>query len=105
MAWQMDRQTDRRRVWDMSHLLRNYPPYQYNNNISINCTPGCTNPNTYEPTIALLSRMTLQLDFPVVDPGQSHAFPMNVIALLPYLVMNYEDANDLCITSAKVWVG
>ncbi|XP_023347388.1 protein furry [Eurytemora carolleeae] len=62
---------------------------------------GCTNPNTYEPTIALLSRMTLQLDFPVVDPGQSHAFPMNVIALLPYLVMNYEDANDLCITSAK----
>ena len=27
---------------------------------------------------------------------------MNVIALLPYLVINYEDANDLCITSAKV---
>jgi hypothetical protein len=26
---------------------------------------------------------------------------MNVIALLPYLVMNYEDANELCITSAK----
>ena len=32
---------------------------------------------------------------------QSLAFPMNVIALLPYLVMNYEDANELCITSAK----
>ncbi len=27
---------------------------------------------------------------------------MNVIAILPYLVMNYEDANDLCISSAKV---
>jgi hypothetical protein len=26
---------------------------------------------------------------------------MNVMALLPYLVMNYEDANELCITSAK----
>ena len=26
---------------------------------------------------------------------------MNVIALLPYLVMNYEEANELCITSAK----
>jgi len=61
---------------------------------------GCTHPNTYEPTIALLSRLTLQLDFPVVDPSQSLAFPMNVIALLPYLVMNYEDGNDLCITSA-----
>merc|ERR1719334_688889 len=61
---------------------------------------GCTHPNTYEPTIALLSRLTLQLDFPVVDPSLNLAFPMNVIALLPYLVMNYEDANDLCITSA-----
>merc|ERR550517_962704 len=61
---------------------------------------GCTNPNTYEPSIALISRLTLQLDFPVVDPTQNLAFPMNVIALLPYLVMNYEDANDLCIASA-----
>ena len=66
---------------------------------------GCTNPNTYEPTIALLSRLTLQLEFPVVDPSQSLAFPMNVIALLPYLVINWEDANDLCINSAKVsWI-
>ena len=61
---------------------------------------GCTNPNTYEASISLISRLTLQLDFPVVDPTQTLAFPMNVIALLPYLVMNYEDANDLCITSA-----
>ena len=63
---------------------------------------GCTNQTTYEPTIALLSRLTLQLEFPVVDPTGSLAFPMNVIAILPYLVMNYEDANDLCISSAKV---
>lgn len=26
---------------------------------------------------------------------------MNVMALLPYLVMNYEDANELCISSSK----
>jgi len=44
---------------------------------------GCTNANTYEPSIALISRLTLQLDFSVVDPTQSLAFPMNVIALLP----------------------
>jgi len=62
---------------------------------------GCTNANTYEPSIALISRLTLQLDFSVVDPTQSLAFPMNVIALLPYLVLNYEDANELCITSAE----
>ena len=26
---------------------------------------------------------------------------MNVIALLPYMVQNYEDANDLCVRSAE----
>ena len=30
--------------------------------------------------------MTLLLDFSVVDPSQLLAFPMNVIALLPYMV-------------------
>ena len=29
------------------------------------------------------------------------AFPMNVIALLPYMVQHYEDANELCIHSAE----
>ena len=45
--------------------------------------------------------MTLLLDYTVIDPSQSLAFPMNVIALLPYMVQNYEDANDLCIASAE----
>ena len=62
---------------------------------------GCTNPNTYDATVTLLSRFTLLLEFPVVDPSQSLAFPMNVIALLPYMIQNYEDANDLCIESAE----
>ena len=46
---------------------------------------GCTNPSTCEASISLISRLTLQLDFQVVDPTQNLAFPMNVIALLPYL--------------------
>jgi hypothetical protein len=37
----------------------------------------------------------------VVDPSQSLAFPMNVVALLPYMLLNYEDANELCIRSAE----
>ena len=48
-----------------------------------------------------MSRFTLLLDFTVVDPSQSLAFPMNVMALLPYMVQNYEDANELCIISAE----
>lgn len=62
---------------------------------------GCTNPNTYEPVVILLSQFTPVLDLAVVDPTQSLAFPMNVVALLPYMVLNYEDANELCIRSAE----
>ncbi|XP_046667613.1 protein furry isoform X2 [Homalodisca vitripennis] len=62
---------------------------------------GCTNPNTYEPVMTLLSQFTPLLDLPVVDPTQSLAFPMNVVALLPYMLLHYEDANQLCIMSAE----
>ncbi|CAH1110307.1 unnamed protein product [Psylliodes chrysocephalus] len=61
---------------------------------------GCTHPNIYEPVVALLSHFTPLLNFVVVDPSQSIAFPMNVIALLPYMLLNYEDANELCIRAA-----
>ncbi|XP_018335374.1 protein furry-like isoform X2 [Agrilus planipennis] len=62
---------------------------------------GCTHPNIYEPVVSLLSQFTPLLDLVVVDPSQSIAFPMNVIALLPYMLLNYEDANELCIRSAE----
>ncbi len=42
---------------------------------------GCTNPNTYEATLSALSGMTVLLDFTVIDPSQSLAFPMNGTAL------------------------
>ncbi|XP_024946755.1 protein furry isoform X2 [Cephus cinctus] len=62
---------------------------------------GCTSPNTYEPVVTLLAQFTPLLDLPVVDPTQSLAFPMNVVSLLPYMLLNYEDANELCIRSAE----
>jgi len=67
---------------------------------------GCTNPNTHEATVAALSKITPLLAAAppaVVDPpGQGGlAFAMNVIALLPYMVLHYENANDLCIRSAE----
>ncbi|CAH0545977.1 unnamed protein product [Brassicogethes aeneus] len=62
---------------------------------------GCTHANIYEPVVALLSQFTPLLNFVVVDPSTSIAFPMNVIALLPYMLLNYEDANELCIRSAE----
>lgn len=41
------------------------------------------------------------LCLPVCDPTQSCAFPMNVIALLPYMLLHFEDANDICVRSAE----
>lgn len=51
--------------------------------------------------VPLLSQFTLLLDLVVVDPSQNLAFPMNVVALLPYMLLNYEDANELCVHSAE----
>lgn len=41
------------------------------------------------------------LSLPVCDPTQSCAFPMNVIALLPYMLLHFEDANEICVRSAE----
>ncbi|XP_065087321.1 protein furry isoform X2 [Ochlerotatus camptorhynchus] len=62
---------------------------------------GCTHSITYEPSIAVLSQLSPLLNLPVCDPSQSCAFPMNVIALLPYMLLHYEDANEICIRSAE----
>ncbi|XP_014285726.3 protein furry isoform X3 [Halyomorpha halys] len=62
---------------------------------------GCTNSSTYEPVIGVLSQIIPLLHLPVVDPSQNLAFPMTVIALLPYMLLHYEDANHLCIISAE----
>ncbi|XP_073975779.1 microtubule binding protein furry isoform X3 [Rhodnius prolixus] len=62
---------------------------------------GCTNATTYEPVIGILSQCTPLLHLPVVDPTQNLAFPMTVIALLPYMLLHYEEANPLCIMSAE----
>ncbi|CAO1322409.1 unnamed protein product [Diamesa hyperborea] len=62
---------------------------------------GCTHATTYEPSIALLSQLAPILNLPVCDPTQSSAFAMNCIALLPYMLLHYEDANEICIQSAQ----
>ncbi|XP_055625091.1 protein furry isoform X2 [Toxorhynchites rutilus septentrionalis] len=62
---------------------------------------GCTHSSTYEPSIMVLSQLSPLLSLPVCDPTQSCAFPMNVIALLPYMLLHYEDANEICIRSAE----
>ncbi|RWS21464.1 Protein furry-like protein, partial [Leptotrombidium deliense] len=63
---------------------------------------GCTSTATYEPTMALLHKLTPLLEFPVVDPSESvNSFPFNVMALLPYMLSNYDNPNSLCINAAE----
>ncbi|XP_053400043.1 protein furry-like isoform X2 [Mercenaria mercenaria] len=61
---------------------------------------GCTSQITAECTWQLLTRLTVCINSSVVDPTGSHGFPMNVIALLPYLVHHYENPSQLCRDSA-----
>lgn len=62
---------------------------------------GCTNASTFEPVTGILVQCTPLLHLPVIDPTQNLAFPMNVIALLPYMILHYEDANPICILAAE----
>lgn len=62
---------------------------------------GCTSPLTYEATIALLHRLTPLLDISIIDPSDAaNAFPATVMALLPYMLANYDDPSPLCIEAA-----
>ncbi|KAH7643209.1 furry-like protein [Dermatophagoides farinae] len=55
----------------------------------------------YEPTINLLHKLTPYLKISVIDPKKSEtAFPFHVMAMLPYLLHNYDDPNVLCIQAA-----
>ncbi|XP_012945432.1 protein furry homolog isoform X2 [Aplysia californica] len=61
---------------------------------------GCTSPMASESTWALLSKIILCVNSPVIDPSTSWGFPMVTIALLPYLVQNYENPSQICRDTA-----
>lgn len=50
--------------------------------------------------VGVLADMIPLLELPVIDPTLSLAFPMTVVALLPYMLLHYEDANELCVRAA-----
>ena len=63
---------------------------------------GVTSTITYEPTIMLLHRLTLHLELCIIDPSESiNSFPFNVMALLPYMLVNYNEPNSLCTKAAE----
>lgn len=85
----------RSKVYLTFYLLKNFI-----NTKKYQSFQGCTHPNTYEPVVGVLSDMIPLLELSVIDPTQSLAFPMTVVALLPYMLLHYEDANELCVKAA-----
>ncbi|ESO93945.1 hypothetical protein LOTGIDRAFT_105090, partial [Lottia gigantea] len=61
---------------------------------------GCTSHMACEATWSLLSRVVLCINAPIMDPSGGYGFPMNVMAMLPYLVHNYEKNNQTCRDAA-----
>lgn len=62
---------------------------------------GCTCPAAFDQTIGILCQLTPHLDVPVVDPTGSLAFPFHVMALLPYLLLHFDDPAPLCVRASR----
>ena len=58
---------------------------------------GCTSTVAFEATIILLQKVTPMIDHPLMDESRARAFPFSVMALLPYMLANYDEPNDVCI--------
>ncbi|KAK3100413.1 hypothetical protein FSP39_019611 [Pinctada imbricata] len=61
---------------------------------------GFTSAVTADVTWSLMSRLTVSISSPIIDPTENLGFPINVIALLPYFVQNYESPTQKCKDAA-----
>lgn len=60
---------------------------------------GCTSSITFESTMILISCLTNILTLPFISMNKS-PLAMNVIALLPYMMYNYDNQHVVCIQAA-----
>jgi len=60
---------------------------------------GCTSTITFESTMILISCLTNILTLPFISTNKS-SLAMNVIALLPYMMYNYDNQHVVCIQAA-----
>ena len=60
---------------------------------------GCTSSITFESTMTLVSCLTNILTLPFISLNKS-SLAMNVIALLPYMMYNYDNQHVVCIQAA-----
>ena len=61
---------------------------------------GCTSPITFESTMTLIGCLTNVLTSPFVSTSNS-SLAINVVALLPFMMYNYDNQQTVCIQSAE----
>ena len=64
-------------------------------------TQGLTCPGTAEPTLGLLSKLTNLTSVAIVDPAPASGLSLNVIALLPKLILNFDEPDEFCKEAAN----
>ncbi len=55
---------------------------------------------TSDLTLLLVSRLTGCTHLRVIDPTQAAGFPMNIVALLPYLIQHFDMPDKLAMEIA-----
>ncbi|XP_078684764.1 protein furry homolog-like isoform X1 [Branchiostoma floridae x Branchiostoma belcheri] len=62
---------------------------------------GFTSPLTSELTLQMVAKLTVFSTLPVVDPSEAAGFPLNVLALMPYLINHYDSPDKFCTECAE----
>jgi len=58
--------------------------------------------NGFVQSLAALLRFIPFLDVNFVDPTGEAGYPLAVVALLPYLLLHYDDPTPMCIRAAQL---
>ncbi|KAL9973951.1 hypothetical protein ACROYT_G020474 [Oculina patagonica] len=62
---------------------------------------GVTNTATSEPSLRLLSKLTMFSNVGLVDPSQAAGFALNMLALLPHMLEHFDEPDEFSKTCAQ----
>ena len=86
----------------IEHVRHNHLSFvEIYNCISFLYSQGLTCPATADPTLGLLSKLTNLTSVAIVDPAPASGLSLNVIALLPKLILNFDEPDEFCKEAAN----
>ena len=69
--------------------------------ISCSYFQGLTAPATAEATLGLLSKLTNLTSVAIIDPAPSSGISLNVVAILPKLILHFDEPDEFCKSAAE----